>query len=565
MAKVPFTGVPEVAPTGPPDDYQHIQSSPDMFGGLIGQAAGKAAGDLKETGDQLSQTVLQYRQMQNATDALNATTGASQELGDAEQKFRQLSGENATAAYPAFQKQVSDIQAKYAGSMQSPLGQQKFLQDFRSLADRSMLNAGIHVGEQAKQAHLNALDSSIKSEQANLVRYTATGQEPDYQELISRTLQLAQEKGLDKASGLALVQKTTGEAMHNMIVARVANGDTAGAAKMLGDATNANAPGTDLPLLDATHQAALAQFIQQKQSLDANKALTDQMRRMAYDDKVQREAAEKAGNSIVTQMLTDPTKVDPATIANDPNLKYEQKISLTSTLNAALSGKGQGHDIQTYGPSYWQAFQAIHAPEGTEGRITDPAQLWAMGGQGGGLTVGGIDKLTTELQGKRASPEGEAESKMKAGALTYAKHQLSFEADFGTFKIPDPKGQDAFNVGFLPAFYRAYDLGIKNGKTPDQLLSKDSPDFIVDKVIAPYKRNQAQTTKDMIEAGMEMPGAAGGTAAPAAQAPINLETPQGIVAAWQMGRMTREQAEAEAVKRGFIKPQASAAPAVQVQ
>jgi hypothetical protein len=142
-----------------------------------------------------------------------------------------------------------------------------------------------------------------------------------------------------------------------------------------------------------------------------------------------------------------------------------------------------------------------------------------MAGPGGGLTVAGVDKLTTEINGKRSSPEGEAESKMKAGALAYAKHQLSFEADYGTFKIPDPKGQDAFNVGFLPAFYQAYDAGIKAGKSPSQLLSKDSPDFIVDKVMQPFKRSPAERLKDQLDAGLEPTAGDKGAAAALAKPP----------------------------------------------
>src|SRR6185437_10196725 len=138
------------------------------------------------------------------------------------------------------------------------------------------------------------------------------------------------------------------------------------------------------------------------------------------------------------------------------------------------------------------------------------------------------------------SPEGEAESKMKAGALAYAKHQLSFEQDFGTFKLRDPRGEDAFNVGFLPAFYQAYDAGIKAGKTPGQLLSKDSPDFIVDKVMAPFKRSPAQFLKDRLDAGGEPTPADAGT--------VDLNSQNGIVAAFHAGKITREDAAARLVK-----------------
>src|SRR5262249_27384304 len=70
-------------------------------------------------------------------------------------------------------------------------------------------------------------------------------------------------------------------------------------------------------------QSQLDTFFVQRQTLEDSRALTDLNRRIALDDKMRRENAEKAGNGYVTQMLADPTKVDPSAIANDPNLKYE--------------------------------------------------------------------------------------------------------------------------------------------------------------------------------------------------------------------------------------------------
>lgn len=544
MARENYNPVPTEAPTGPPPQELNVRATPEAFGAQVGEATQKLGGTLEKAGQETFETAVQFQQMHNATQALNATTGASQELGDAEAKYRQLSGDNATKGFPAFQQQVQQIRDKYAGTLQSPFARQRFLQDFAGLSDRSLRNAGLYAGDQAKASHLNSLESSIKEEQANVVRYTMTGEEPDYKNLVDKTLMYAHEKGLDKDSALALVQKTTGDAMHNMIVARIAQGDTAGASKLLANALSATAPGTDLPLLDASHQAALSQFIQQKQTLDANRAYTEQLRAMTLQDKQDRENAEKAGNGYVTQMLKDPTQVDPQAIANDPSLKYEQKLALTDRLNAVLAGKGQGKDVQTYGAGFWPAYQAVHAPEGDPNRITDPSQLWGMTGPGGSLTLAGVDKLTAEIQGRR-TPEGEAEGEMKKAFLSNARAQIT-----GTnegLHLRDPKGDELY-LKFLAHVLPAYDGGKKAGKSAAQLLNPDSPDY-VGKGIATFKRPPAQWASDMLQDNAPEP---------AAQGAIDLTTRDGIVAAYRSGRIDRGAASDALIKGGFATAPVSA-------
>ena len=230
------------------------------------------------------------------------------------------------------------------------------------------------------------------------------------------------------------------------------------------------------------------------------------MRQERLQIKSEQDAANKAADGYVTQLAKDPTQVDPIAIAQDNRFAPSQWHVKEGLINMARGAvqKDTDKDTKTYGPGFYDLYQQIHAPDGTPDKITDPSQLYQHAGPDGDLTIAGVDRLTQEIQGKRASPEGEAASKMTAGALAYAKHQLSFEADYGLYKIRDPHGEDIFNTGFLPAFYQAYDAGIKAGKTPAQLLSKDSPDFIVDKVIAPYKRTPPQELKDHLDADMEL-------------------------------------------------------------
>src|SRR6185312_5876350 len=226
-------------------------------------------------------------------------------------------------------------------------------------------------------------------------------------------------------------------------------------------------------------------------------------------------------------------------ITNDPYLKASTRANLANMAETHMK-RDVGHDVQTYGSNFYGYYSRIHLPPGDPNRITDMSSLY--GDVGNGLTVAGIDKLSAELQGRK-TPDGEAESAMKKGALDYAKRHMTFQDDYGLLK--DPKGMDAFNLKFIPAFYQAYQQGISAGKTPAQLLSAESPDFIVDKVMKPYLRTDAQLMHDRLAAGADE--AKGSTKQ------FDLSTQDGIIGAYHANppQITREQAGQLLIKGGF--------------
>jgi hypothetical protein len=89
-------------------------------------------------------------------------------------------------------------------------------------------------------------------------------------------------------------------------------------------------------------------------------------------------------------------------------------------------------------------------------------------------------------QAKQADKTGDL--KTMDGALAYAKHHLSFEVDYGVYKVRDPEGEDRFNIGFTPAFFNYWKAGIAAGKTPQDLANQDA----IDKLIQPFKRSDAE-------------------------------------------------------------------------
>jgi hypothetical protein len=206
-----------------------------------------------------------------------------------------------------------------------------------------------------------------------------------------------------------------------------------------------------------------------------------------------------------------------------------------------------GGDLAKYGPKFYDYYKQIMADDADPQRIHDPSQIYSLavpkadGSQD--LTLAGVDKLTAELK-NRQSPEKVGNSKLQASAIAY-EHQLSFEADYGYFKLPDPKGQDNFNIGFMPAFMDYWEKGLASGKSAHDLMDKTQ----LDKLIAPYKRSPQDLMRDQLEANPEAtPGA---KAAPPKE--LGAMSQQELIAAVRANPELRSQAEGIAIQNGWVK------------
>lgn len=218
------------------------------------------------------------------------------------------------------------------------------------------------------------------------------------------------------------------------------------------------------------------------------------------------ESRNAAADQYVQRMMKGP--IDPAIvqeIAADPKLDLQTRENLQHFYDAHAKNTIDG-DTAKYGPKYFDALQRVAADDSDPNKIRDPTQLLKMtlpkadGTQD--ITTAGYDKLRQEMAGRK-TPEGVGDADIRKGALAYAKKEVSFE---GTFSgLHDKKGEEAFNIGVLPAFYKYYEAGISAGKSPAELVSKER----IDALIAPFKRTQAQWLKDFTDAAesMETPGA----------------------------------------------------------
>ena len=88
----------------------------------------------------------------------------------------------------------------------------------------------------------------------------------------------------------------------------------------------------------------------------------------------------------------------------------------------------------------------------------------------------------------------------------------------------DPKGEDAFNIGFLPAFYKNWDTIAAGVQTGGKDYIKDQ----IDKLVQPFKRPEPELMRDKLEAGTESEAGAATPSGPPAAAVAYLRANPGL-------------------------------------
>lgn len=274
----------------------------------------------------------------------------------------------------------------------------------------------------------------------------------------------------------------------------------------------------------------------------------------AYKNVLVNQAGQLAADPKFTSMEQVPPEVHAALATDHPQtLTY---LENRAEYNKNHTSGNNTKDMREYGNGFYDLFKAIHTTQDDPSKINSISELQSHIGKDGDLTIAGYDRLSKELQGK-STPEGEAESIMKKQFLETAKQQISGKDD--NYGIKDPKGEEMY-LKFLANVLPAYDQGRSDGKSAAELLNPESSSY-VGKSIGSFKRTQAQMLADMErESPSITPEEEPSTLRKLFSVglkdelrPGYINTPEGLKQAVINGKMTRQEAEAEAIKRGYIR------------
>ncbi len=166
-----FVPFPEEAPPPtPPNDYQQIRTTPDMFGGAIGRAQEQAGGQLRQLGNELSTRYDELASTQAYTDYQNTVNDLM--YGNPEKGVRgylQMTGEEAMKALPSIRQQMEGAVGRIKGGLMSAGSQVDFERASRRLQSVMLQQAGRHYDEAQKVWGL----STLEAQQASIRRAIA--------------------------------------------------------------------------------------------------------------------------------------------------------------------------------------------------------------------------------------------------------------------------------------------------------------------------------------------------------------------------------------------------------
>ena len=229
-----------------------------------------------------------------------------------------------------------------------------------------------------------------------------------------------------------------------------------------------------------------------------------------------------------------------------PNMTREAKERMSEQL-MKLTGKEEAEE-KSYGKGFYDLYRQIHLPEGDPGRITDPSQLYSHVGPTGDLSVKGVDKLVAEIQARK-SPEGVAETEMKAQFLKNARAQIT-GSDEG-LHLKDPKGDELY-LKFLAKVLPKYDAERRAGKSATALFDPDSQDYLGNEIKG-YRRPPEQWYADVI-ADQAQPGKFDET---------KIKSLDDLQKAYRAGNVPRDRAMQMAIDKGWANPPKAPAPVPQ--
>lgn len=163
MARLPFSGLPEVQQQGPAGVLENTQANPQEFGAGVGQAERGLAQAGEQAGNVLANNAIRLEEMAQTRNASNATSTYSNALGEEYAKFGAMEGQAAHDYYPTFQKTINDLRDQAGAGLTSPFARQQFDEQSRFMMNQYNRSGAVHAAMGLKQSFANADEAKITS------------------------------------------------------------------------------------------------------------------------------------------------------------------------------------------------------------------------------------------------------------------------------------------------------------------------------------------------------------------------------------------------------------------
>lgn len=220
---------PSVQPTGAPDnDYQRIDTSPEMFGAAGARALQVVGKGVEKAADATMDAEVARQTLNNEVHANEKLTWLAQEGSQRVEKFKQIEGKSAAMQLPQFQNDLQQLM-KDTLEGESPAVRAHLSRGATSLVDRYQNYAANHAASQEHTwANKTAVDSAATwGNNAALAALNGTWEDVDSFLAASddNIAKLYEQKGLDQTATAAELAKNRGTNVHSIIEMLTKQGD----------------------------------------------------------------------------------------------------------------------------------------------------------------------------------------------------------------------------------------------------------------------------------------------------------------------------------------------------
>lgn len=163
MARIPYSGLPDVQQQGPAGAFERTQATPQEFGSGVGQAEQGLAQSGEKLGNVIAENAVRLEELTQDRNASQAINKYAEDAGKEWATYGAMEGQAAHDYYPTFQKNLAALRNQYGTTLQSPFARQKYDQYSRFMTSRWLNQGATHAASGLKQSYKTTYQQDFDS------------------------------------------------------------------------------------------------------------------------------------------------------------------------------------------------------------------------------------------------------------------------------------------------------------------------------------------------------------------------------------------------------------------
>ena len=204
--QVPQEVAPNIQPSQGTQVYQHVDSTPNAFGGDIGTA-------LNQTGNVIENYVVQQKKLLSEATARDIVTQGQVAIGAEQSKLASMSGSNAVNYQPDYVKNIQGIRDSTLNQAPDPYTRNLVDTQMARYSGNALVYGQMHIGEQAKVYANQTAAASVQANKDAVANAPDTQIQQSINDIVATNNRVAQQNGQPSAFAAAKTKLDISQAL----------------------------------------------------------------------------------------------------------------------------------------------------------------------------------------------------------------------------------------------------------------------------------------------------------------------------------------------------------------